>query len=259
MLEVAVNFLNAWTKVRNEKRCYIEEWIDYHHRLGIEYFTFYNNGDPIAPLPHSTIIEWPGDAQQGAQADDYVQHHLNESLWIAIFDVDEFIVPHKWQFLPDMLNDYKTFGGLAISWLMFGSSGSLDDDRPQVVKFTRRSLPSFHANNHVKTIGRTDVITSAPNPHFFEYRDNFYSVNPDYQRVNGPFSHNLTNLVQINHYWSRSLPELDRKYRIPDAGGAIHDPVKCIEWEKHMNEVEDKSAIRIRERIYGGIVPLTKQ
>lgn len=237
-----MNYLSAFTCVKDEKRCYLEEWVAYHYYLGVDHFTFYNGGQPIAPLPHSTIIEWPGVAQQLACFRDYCQHP--NARWSAMFDVDEFMVPHAWPSLPEMLTHYETFGGLCINWLDFGSNGQPDDDRPQVVKFTRRSAQSFHLNKHVKTIAQIDKTVDVIQSHSFAYKPGYFAVNPDYQLVAGPYSPNVIDKVQLNHYYFRSKPEWDRKVWTQGPCGGHR---KYDEWvhEPECNAVEDLAALNI--------------
>jgi hypothetical protein len=241
-----MNYVSAVTCVKNEKQAYLEEWVRYHSYLGIEHFTFYNGGEPIAPLPHATIIDWPGAAQFNACIQDY--YARNDSMWTALFDVDEFIVPHSWVSIAGMLRGFEGFGGLAISWLDFGSNGQPEDDRPQIEKFTRRSQQSFHLNKHVKTIAQLARTTGIIQSHSFNYRPGWFAVNTDMRRVDGPFAPNTISGVQMNHYYFRSKPEWERKVWSPGPCGGVR---KEDDWkyESQCNEVEDLAALNIWKEI----------
>ena len=236
------SYVEAVTCVKNEKRVYLEEWVTYHYFLGIDHFTFYNGGETIAPLPHSTIIDWPGDAQQLICYREHMK--TPKSRWSAVFDVDEFIVPHAWRTISDMLVEYEEFGGLCISWLDFGSNGQSDDDRPQVKKFTRRSAQSFHLNRHVKTIAQLDRTTDIVQSHSFRYKPGYYAVNTDHQRVDGPFGPNVIDKVQMNHYYFRSKPEWEKKVWMPGPCGGRRTYDEWVH-EQDCNAIEDLSALAI--------------
>jgi hypothetical protein len=236
--------------VKNEKRAYLEEWVRYHRHLGIEHFTFYNNGDPIAELPHSTIINWPGRSQEYPQRTDYYNNHKNNALWTAMIDLDEFIVPHKWNTLPEMLVEYEQFGGLVVNWLIFGTNDAPDDDRPQTVKFTRRSTPSYSVNKHVKTIGQFARLRGPiSNSHYFSYLPPYRAVTPDFQFVEGPFVDCKIDKVQLNHYWFRSAPEFTRKVARGRTDGLGEISKDFWQHIPQCNEVEDLKAKEIWESI----------
>lgn len=57
---------------------------------------------------------------------------LASARWLAFIDADEFFVPHdeSWTTLPELLKKYETYGGLAVNWRLFGSSGHIT--RPKV-------------------------------------------------------------------------------------------------------------------------------
>ena len=64
--------------------------------------------------------------------------------------MDEFIVPVKQGVsIPTVLRQYEQVGGLALNWMLLGSSGI--EKRPE--KGVLASYNSCVINNHVKTIG----------------------------------------------------------------------------------------------------------
>jgi hypothetical protein len=133
--------------------------------------------------------------------------------------------------------------------LLFGSNNAPDDDRPQVTKFTRRSVPSYEVNKHVKTIAQLDrVKPPIYNSHYFSYLPQFHAVNLDHEDVTGPFATCKVDKAQLNHYWFRSRAEFERKVDKGRADGLKRDR---SEWDgdKLCNEIEDLGALRVWESI----------
>ena len=79
---------------KHEQR-YIQEWIDYHLRIGFTAVKIYDNEDAQGTLdfvrrPNVQIVHFPGPVKQMQAYTDC----LNETSYdfIAFFDVDEFLV-----------------------------------------------------------------------------------------------------------------------------------------------------------------------
>src|SRR3990167_8100270 len=113
---------------RTEAR-WMKEWIEYHRIIGVEHFYLYSNDsadifeEALAPYIEQGIVDlvsWKrGEVQvivsadqpdwyvyQGAAYADCVKRALHKTKWLAIIDLDEFIVPeqgiaHFHQFLDE--------------------------------------------------------------------------------------------------------------------------------------------------------------
>lgn len=102
---------------------WLKEWIVYHHSvLGVEHFYLYNNESsddyksvlqPYIEKGLVEVYEWDSDnsdhlafgafmdapwnaAQLGVYNDCLKNKALGVSKWVAMIDIDEFIVPKKW-------------------------------------------------------------------------------------------------------------------------------------------------------------------
>ena len=112
---------------------YFKEWIDWHHKQGVEKFYIYDNEstdctkEVLAPYIQSGLVEyryWPGQKQQLPAYDDCFERHRLEARWIAVIDLDEFIVPIKDKNIPDFLRRMEKFSAVEINWLVYGSGGA---------------------------------------------------------------------------------------------------------------------------------------
>ena len=238
---------------------YLHEWIDYHIKIGVQHFYIYDNGSKI-PVQETinqyiqsglaTVINFPGKSQQMPAYQHCLNHFRKKSRWIGFIDMDEFIVPKSSKGnLKAFLEKYKKFGGLGINWLVFGSSGHVTKpQKPQLESFIYRSCASEEVNNHIKSIVQTKyVLNAGSNPHQFIYKEKYYCVNENFERIEGPFSMNSTNKIQLNHYHCRSLEEYKEKITRGRADNA--DIERSMEQfyihDNGTNEIKDTSILDI--------------
>jgi hypothetical protein len=111
---------------------YIDEWVDYHRAIGFDHIYIY---DPSQP---SDLKQW------GEEKGDYVTVHHHASnhsqddadldcarrfgltgnhMWMAFFNVDEFLVLRKHVTVTDMLRHDQTSCALVVNSTQFGTSG----------------------------------------------------------------------------------------------------------------------------------------
>lgn len=141
---------------------YFKEWIDWHYQLGVEKFYIYDNEstdntkEVLAPYIASGLVDyifWPGLKQQLITYDDCLEKHRLDAHWIAVIDLDEFIVPLKDKTLPEFLKRFEKFSAVEINWLVYGSGGAKTKEEGGVMqRFKKHSLPEHEANRHVKSI-----------------------------------------------------------------------------------------------------------
>lgn len=141
---------------------YFKEWIDWHQKQGVEKFYIYDNEstdctkEVLAPYIESGLVEynyWPGKKQQLATYDDCFERHRFDARWIAVIDLDEFIVPIKDKSIPDFLHDLEQYSSVEINWLVYGSGGAKKKEPGGVMeRFRKHSMPEHKLNTHVKSI-----------------------------------------------------------------------------------------------------------
>ncbi|MDR0319707.1 MAG: glycosyltransferase family 92 protein [Rickettsiales bacterium] len=81
---------------------YFREWIEFHKMMGVEKFYIYDNESTddtkeiLAPYIKSGLVEytwWPGIKQQTKAYKDAIAKYKFDTQWLAIIDLDEFLVP----------------------------------------------------------------------------------------------------------------------------------------------------------------------
>lgn len=199
---------------------YLKEWIEYHRLVGAKHFYLYNNEStdnfkevlqPYIDKGFVELYDWhEPDFVKSGQKKAYgnaIEKAKNKVKWLAILDIDEFIVPKEERTIPKFLTQFekKGIGGVGINWQMFGTSHipQIKENELLVEKLIQKA-PSEHGENlHIKSIVRPEYVTE-PHVHYFEYQEGWSQVDSD----GNPFQGSLTESVhidkiQINHYWTK--------------------------------------------------------
>ncbi len=202
---------------------YLKEWIDYHLEKGVDHFWLYNNNSKdnfleilrpylIKKIVH--IIDWPSKENGGlhffynVQSPAYsnaLKKVRGKTKWLAIIDIDEFIVPIKYKNIYEMLEkDYSPFSGLSINWQCYGTSGITKVPQGQTLKYlTMKMKWDDPWNKNSKTIVQPLHVKNCPSPHYCSFIDGHYAVDANFNRCD--VCPNVVNIdkIRINHYWSR--------------------------------------------------------
>lgn len=141
---------------------YFQEWIEWHRKQGVEKFYIYDNEstdgtrEVLEPYIASGLVDYtyfPGQKMQLAAYDDCFERHRLEMRWLAIIDLDEFIVPIKDRSIPEFMHRMEKYPVVEINWLVYGSGGAKKQEPGGVMeRFRRHSLPEHRLNTHVKSI-----------------------------------------------------------------------------------------------------------
>lgn len=209
--------------VFQDETFFMKEWLEYHLLVGVEHFYLYNNlscdhyAEILQPYIDAQIVElfdWP--VETGSQKDYLTQLQLpvyNHALeiaketteWAAFIDLDEFLMPITSDSLPALLEEYRSFGGLAINWQIFGTAGL--DSLPEeglILEYLLWKAPVDHTIHQiVKLIVQPRYVKAIKNPHGFEFEPGYYAVDSDknLQRNCKRGQPVLVDAIQINHYW----------------------------------------------------------
>jgi Glycosyltransferase family 92 len=201
---------------QNEAR-WLAEWIEYHLLTGIQHFFLYNNlsidnyQDVLRPYVESgevDLIEWPYisestyDEAQCKAYSDALARVRNKVKWLAMIDVDEFLVPIQDDGLSSVLSRFESdlaIGGVCIAWVCFGTSyvPKIPQDRLMIETLilsepeTETLGPFPWDQGKFKSIVRPDRTNFFESPHVAVY-------NAGHSQV--PLCRDL---IQINHYWTR--------------------------------------------------------
>lgn len=203
---------------------WLQEWIEYHRLIGVEHFYLYNNGSTdnyreiLKPYLKSGLVELHHYSSIGKTQKEFltIQYKLNmravemakyETKWLAIIDIDEFIVPLQTNSLKAVLKNYENYGGLYVNWLMFGTS--------HIQKILSQCL-MIEALNHCaiapvpvgKSIVRPERISGCTNPHYMQYKAPYFQVNTDHQAFEKNNCPVASDQMLIYHYYTRDIDHL---------------------------------------------------
>lgn len=252
---------------------WFKEWIEYHKLLGVQHFRLYNNHstdhylevlDPYIKRGEVTVIDWPGsygnwcyEVQETAML-DAINHFKGVSKWLALIDIDEFILPTQHPDMISFLSDYDPFAAVVINWQNYGTSWVKDipKDKLMIEVLTLKAEEQSSLNQQVKSIiqpERTNTSKQDWPPHQWRYLPKFFSVSPSKSR----FTYGLIDIskIRINHYVHRTENYF---YHCKLAKKAIMErklsPAFVEQWHRSCNVIEDKAIFRfipaLREKIF---------
>lgn len=196
---------------QNEAR-FLKEWIEYHKLVGVEHFWLYNNDssdnyiDALNPYILDGTVElfywpdiWPDIVFPfGCQSNAYndaISRALHKTEWLALIDLDEFIVPLQHSSISKTINKhFKKECGLYIEWLNFGSSDveKLQPNELMIEKLTGCASFDHPHNRFRKSIVRPVFVSGCYNPHLCEYIQGMHREDKKVDKH-----------LRINHYWCR--------------------------------------------------------
>lgn len=197
---------------------YFQEWIEWHLSQGVEKFYIYDNEsadetrEVLAPYIESGIVEYnyfPGSKRQLAAYDDCIERHRLDARWIAVIDLDEFIVPVQDGSIPDFLHRMEGAAVVEINWLVYGSGGAKQKSEGSVMeRFRRHSLPEHKLNTHVKSIVDPHQVCTMIGCHEAA-RVSGRPVDPHGDTITVHFGDRRPqqDVIRINHYAIKSYEE----------------------------------------------------
>jgi len=220
--------------IRNEAP-YLDEWLAYHHALGVDHFFIYDNGstdelhaviEPWANHGLVTLVHWP---LPGGQIDAY-SHALRfygpTVEWLAFFDVDEFVVPLVDDDIPAVLARFPEAADVRIPRIDFGFSGHREPPDQLTIEAYTGVADVFGRDPakppRVKSAVQPGSI-SAVGIHTATVAD-------DPRGADGKAVPSATvgracwEFVQLNHYYTRSFEEFEAKRFRGSATGRIDRP-----------------------------------
>lgn len=247
---------------KNESR-YLKEWIEYHKLIGATKFYLYNNNSTddylavLKPYIENNLVEiinMPGIARQMNAYNDCINKYRNTTKFLAILDIDEFIYSENKDFLSllnSFFSKYKKAGGLAINWMIYGSSNKEKKENDLVLnRFKYHAQDNFEKNKHIKTIVNPRRVLGFQNPHYACYHEGYkaYDINGKIisEALNNDFSSLKT--IRINHYFTKSKEEflIMRNRGYADQNG-LRDLKQFEEHDK--NDIYDDSMNYYVEKI----------
>lgn len=195
---------------------YLKEWLDYHILVGIEKFYLYDNESTdntteiLKPYIEKGIVDyiyWPGKAQQQPAYTDGFNKHANDTKWLAVIDLDEFLVATDYENIVDYLDTLpKGFAQLVIGWEQYGSSGHKKKPKGLVIENYK-----YHAAHSwgIKSIVNPRLVYETTTPHSHEVAGFTIDENgKKLGRIDQTENRNITtHKIRVNHYVTKSFDE----------------------------------------------------
>lgn len=218
-------FLTVSAVARNEGR-YFKEWIDYHRLVGVEKFYIFDNESTdntfeiLKPYIDAGVVEYHyvrGEGVQNRVNYAAVRRAAAEAHWLAVIDLDEFIMPVKDCTIPDFLRRIpQRTAQIFIRWCLYGSAGHVIRPAGLVIenyKYRQRDN-SGEAN---KIIVNPRMVVGCRSPHVFDViwrsvDERGHAVTPS--NVIPGLSQDI---IRINHYRCKSWQDSQEKHTKGDA------------------------------------------
>ncbi|NPV87546.1 MAG: glycosyltransferase family 92 protein [Anaerolineae bacterium] len=246
--------------IARDEEDYLQEWVDYHILVGVEHFYIYDNEskvkvrqvlDDYIRRGWVTVMDIAGFPAQLFAYDHCLQMFGHTSRWMGFIDADEVLVPKTTTDLRELLAEYEPYGGLAVSSLFFGSGGCQHKPQDGQIAAFRLRTPEVHPfNRAVKCIVQPSRVLLPDSPHGFTFRQDFFCVNENGFRVDDQLFPNHVEKVQLNHYFCRSLEEMESKLARGRGGdGVVYTQKRFIEVEK-FSQVADESVFRTLRSVF---------
>lgn len=247
--------------IAREEQLYLKDWVCSNLATGAEHFFIYDNGGSV-PIKDTLkeyvdkglvdVIPFPGKSGQMPCYTHCIFNHGSKTKWLGIFDCDEVLIPKKKETVQDVLKDYEQFGGLNVSWKIFGSSGHKTRPEGLMMENYFDTIPTDHyENTHTKAIVQPAyTLRAGSNPHHCVFKPGYYAVSEDYKTVPNAWAPHVANKLQLNHYFLKSEEEFQIKIQRPRADAAHLEGRKFEDFERFDKLCTDKdySAKRFVEK-----------
>ena len=124
------DYVSVACTVKNEGP-YLKEWIEYHKIIGIDRFYIYDNDSTddtknvLEPYikDGSVIYKFTRGRVMIPSYQDAILKAQTRSRWLALIDLDEFLVPNEKDNIKDFLKEFEAYPGVGINWVIFDSNG----------------------------------------------------------------------------------------------------------------------------------------
>lgn len=247
---------------KNEGK-YLLEWIEYHKMLGVDHIYLYNNNSEDNYLEileayinegFITLKSWPMlNGQMEAYKDCY-NLNKNETEWLALLDLDEFICPYKETDIKKWLIRFEAYPAVILYWQMFGTNGLIEPNYEKLVieQFTNSWSKIDWIGKVIINTDENFEPTRLYNHHiYFRYKLLFFTIkvpmiNEHKKFIFFPqiYKAPKTNTIQLNHYWSKSyneyLSKISRGSVASKENSKIRQNIDFFYMHEHKNTSENK-------------------
>ena len=211
---------------------YLAEWVSFHRLQGVERFYLYDNRSTddwraeLEPEIEAGIVEvqsWPFVPGQLSAYEDCLRRHRDDARWIAFIDSDEFLFSPTGKTLPEVLRGFDTHAAVVANWRVYGTSGWEQPPEGLVIEnYLMRPPDEYEGNRQMKSIvNPRSAMGGALSAHHFQLRGD--AVGEDRRPIKFVIREPTAELLRINHYYTKSQAEFERKIQIPAATGTSRE------------------------------------
>lgn len=247
--------------VKNEGR-YIREFIDYYTALGCDLIIYDNDSDDetisiVHQYDNVRYILWHGKKRQIDAYNQACKKYGAQYKYMMFFDADEFLVADQllegkslFNILDAFFEKNRKIACLGINWLIFGSSGLIDDPECGVIDaFINAANDDFEWNQLVKSCVIPSKIVGWVNPHLPLQAFGYKRVNLDGKTILQPrnlLPHRRD--IRLYHYFVKNKSHFQEKV---DKGMADRNAKRTMDefYYYDKNDVCNRKAIDIRNFI----------
>lgn len=159
------------TVIKDEHQ-YLQEWIEYHKNLGIEYFYIYedegssshsdicNKFNNVQLSKVTDFVELNGRGSKQKQLfNKFIETYQSILDYVFFIDVDEFVTFSSSYDMESLIDICDKYGSVLLAWKMYGADGHIDNPNTPVVETFTRPIPirdfnpRFHCKSFVKLGG----------------------------------------------------------------------------------------------------------
>lgn len=242
----------------------MKEWLDHHIAHGVDHFYLVNDARPddkddgvdkiLAPYIEKGIVsmhkteKYDTPFRQAALYKKLILNIVahNESHWISIIDLDEFMYSPVNVNIQDVLREHEDLAMIGVNWAWFGSNGHLDQPKSITQSFTKRAALNY--TKHPDLVKHYGVLTRRYQKYIINTRMRLETVDIHEAHVEGTVaSLSLSSdpdnpLLVVNHYSVQSKSFfLKNKGLRGDVNNWVPTDARNEAWFDicNINEVED--------------------
>jgi hypothetical protein len=244
----------AFCAIFRDEAPFLDEWISFHLGVGGAHFYLYNNFsrdnfravlDPWIARGVVTLIEWPVPVGQLSAYGDCVDRARYRCKWVAFIDIDEFLFSPLMTDIRPILRGLSDLPGIDVWQLFFGSAGHMARPcTPVTESYLMRAQPSLTT---VKTIANPRFVYKV-GIHQFKYWGAEALDTSRRKVLTG--REPVLDRLRINHYWSRSVEDLEVKIGRGDASTPNQRQKEWhLNFERSLNVERDETILPVARAI----------
>ena len=234
---------------------YLQEWINYHLKLGFDGVHIFQNNwryPNKIESPNVFFHEYDGITEfnndplwvrniQARCYTEFAKNHHTQYEWAAFFDVDEFLVLNKHNSVQEFISNYDEVNCLIVNWAMFGNNNLTDFDPNNCSVIERFTKRQNGLHGQFKSICKL-----YPEMKHQIHWTNTSWTDTNFNTGNSAFNYSGSyEIAQLNHYFTKTFSEFLHKV---ERGNACRNGVNGKRdvsdfYSNNFNDVEDLKAL----------------